>query len=1318
MGEVHQETRCGTIGRGPTPRGWAIGAGGVAAILAVVCMLALASTASALEGIAGYFGSSFQGTLGGQLDNPAGVAVNERTGDVYVADSANNRVEEFSASGALIRAWGHLVGGTLGKNNEIQPHQSGVCEAVALCEAAIASPEIGGMSDPQGVAVNQATGDVYVSDEGNLRVDEFNEDGQFIRAWGAGVVASGPDRVIQDAQQTVTVDASGGTFTLTFGGDTTAPAIAHDAPPAGTGSVQKALEGLASIGAGNVSVGGEGGGPYTVTFRGALANTDVPTMTANGSGLTGPGAGVSVATVTVGGGAAEVCTTGESCQAGVSASSGGAFAATFDGYLAVAPAGAPDAGDMIVADPGNARVQEFSATGEFVRAFGGDVNRTASEESGASVSERDLCTAVSGDLCQAGIPGAQVGEFAAGTPTRVAVDSSGAIYTVESSAGFRVQKLTPAGGGLAPSVFAAPSLSGGEAADGPSDVAVVPATNEVYVVRGYPEGAGKPPAPLAERRVLRFSSAGTLQEAGLVDEAIGSVNGLAADPASGRLYVSSATLGQRVYILEDIPTPAGPPFSSCPNEGLREESNLDPFTEKPEKPYSTELPDCRSYEQVTPSNTNGYKALNTVEVSEDGSRVIDRSLGIFSGAETGPFFGYAYQFDRTPSGWTTTPLDPSASRFPQQEYYDESPITGATLWELHPASESLPGQKDIYVRAPDGTLSEVGPMLPPSAPVAAESPFVVGESADFSHVFFGANKEEKFGELWPFDTSDRDTQGGSLYEYTGTGNTEPELVGVQGGRGSDALVSRCGISLGYKGGVYNAVSASGETVFFTAAATGCESGEPSEPEQLYARLSREKTLDISEPALPAGESCTGVCAQYRNEEGGHHRLPGGFDGASEDGSKVFFKTEQPLLNGDEDEGNDLYMAEIEGAGRSAAISRLVQVSHDPNAGQPAEVQGVARISEDGSHVYFVAKGVLSSEANGLGQTAKLGEDNLYVYDVSTLRTTFIATLSPSDSADWTEVNGPVQATSDGDFLAFQSVADLTMEGSETTLQVYRYDAPTGALQRVSIGQEGSYECPETGKQEAGFNCDGATGTMEISSLLGANNGRESRTIGGKAISADGSYVFFTSTDGLTPGAENEKQIDSEGAKARNVYEWEADGAGSCRLLTGCVSLLSDGHDVSHENGDSLVEFSGSSASGADAFLLSTVALSPGDKNLAVSLYDARTGGGFPAPVQPGSCVGEGCQPGEGSPGPAQPAVGSQAFAGPGVLAPALTPVVRGTPAKPLTRAQELGRALKACRAKKASKRRRVRCEAVARKRYGPRPKARAKGSNSDRGAGR
>lgn len=79
--------------------------------------------------------------------------------------------------------------------------------------------------------------------------------------------------------QTVTITGTptGGTFTLTFRGQTTA-AIAYNAAAS---AVEDALEALASIGNGNVRVtGGPGPGtPYVVTFINSLGHADVDVMT-------------------------------------------------------------------------------------------------------------------------------------------------------------------------------------------------------------------------------------------------------------------------------------------------------------------------------------------------------------------------------------------------------------------------------------------------------------------------------------------------------------------------------------------------------------------------------------------------------------------------------------------------------------------------------------------------------------------------------------------------------------------------------------------------------------------------------------------------------------------------------------------------------------------------------------------------------------------------------------------------------------------------------------------------------------------------------
>ncbi len=85
--------------------------------------------------------------------------------------------------------------------------------------------------------------------------------------------------------QSVKVNASGGTFTLTFDGQTTG----NIAVGANAATVQTALEALSNIAPGDVAVSGAGtnADPYQVTFQGAYAATNVPQMTGGVGGLTG-----------------------------------------------------------------------------------------------------------------------------------------------------------------------------------------------------------------------------------------------------------------------------------------------------------------------------------------------------------------------------------------------------------------------------------------------------------------------------------------------------------------------------------------------------------------------------------------------------------------------------------------------------------------------------------------------------------------------------------------------------------------------------------------------------------------------------------------------------------------------------------------------------------------------------------------------------------------------------------------------------------------------------------------------------------------------
>lgn len=123
-------------------------------------------------------------------------------------------------------------------------------------------------------------------------------------------------------QQTVTITGgpTGGTFTLTYSGQTTA-GIAYNANAA---AVQSALEGLSNINPGDVSV--TGSGPYVVTFTGALGNGAQSVMTASGASLTGgtsPSVGVAHTTTGV----------APTQNIVVTGSAGGPYTATFQNVL-------------------------------------------------------------------------------------------------------------------------------------------------------------------------------------------------------------------------------------------------------------------------------------------------------------------------------------------------------------------------------------------------------------------------------------------------------------------------------------------------------------------------------------------------------------------------------------------------------------------------------------------------------------------------------------------------------------------------------------------------------------------------------------------------------------------------------------------------------------------------------------------------------------------------------------------------------------------------------------------------------------------------
>lgn len=130
----------------------------------------------------------------------------------------------------------------------------------------------------------------YPSGDHYTCVDEnpVNDTTDYVTSWLIVVeeTVKGASPSTNEVQTITLTGATDGTFRLTFGANTTAP-LAYNISAA---DLQTALEGLTSIGAGNVGVAGDAGGPYTVTFQGALAATDVAMLVASQTDLWNYGA--------------------------------------------------------------------------------------------------------------------------------------------------------------------------------------------------------------------------------------------------------------------------------------------------------------------------------------------------------------------------------------------------------------------------------------------------------------------------------------------------------------------------------------------------------------------------------------------------------------------------------------------------------------------------------------------------------------------------------------------------------------------------------------------------------------------------------------------------------------------------------------------------------------------------------------------------------------------------------------------------------------------------------------------------------------------
>jgi DNA-binding beta-propeller fold protein YncE len=111
----------------------------------------------------------------------------DRQGNLYVVDGLNNAIQKFDSSGQLLMEWGTAGQGD-GEFNFIMPNVGGTAGAIAV--------------DP--------SGNIYVADWGNSRIQKFDSDGQFLAKWGTR--GSGDGQFLSLAS--ITVDREGYVYIL------------------------------------------------------------------------------------------------------------------------------------------------------------------------------------------------------------------------------------------------------------------------------------------------------------------------------------------------------------------------------------------------------------------------------------------------------------------------------------------------------------------------------------------------------------------------------------------------------------------------------------------------------------------------------------------------------------------------------------------------------------------------------------------------------------------------------------------------------------------------------------------------------------------------------------------------------------------------------------------------------------------------------------------------------------------------------------------------------------------------------------------------
>jgi DNA-binding beta-propeller fold protein YncE len=1289
---------------------------------ALACLCALAGTlalgaVSASAALPTSFGERNEEGGAGQFFEPRGVAVDQTSGNAYLADTGDNRVDEFGPEGEFVRAWGW------GVTNGASEFQT----CTTACRPGLTGSGVGQFSGVQGVAVD-GNGDVYVVDSENHRVEKFGPDGKFLLMFGKGVNVTSTGDVCEGKPGE---ECGPGQQGLEPGELFFSPSIAVD--PSGTvyvgdyGRVEEFSEAGEFVGQFPVAEG------VPVGSLAANASKEVYLVYLTGFGVTGVHRYDTFGNET-----------GDSLDA-----EGSPQAVTLgrNGEVFV------DNGSDEAPEP---HLFEYDSAGNELASF--DSGREGGSRGIAFRNAVDRVYVLSMEAVHLLAPPAP-GPVVAGESVSELLPGSATLDALVNPEGNETSYRFEYGTSEAYANSTQTSvLSGAPFED---QHAAAPVT-------------GLQPSTLYHFRVVASDSLGrttfgqdeefTTPPPVLIDsESVSQVT-----PESAQLHVTlnpqgSATEYSFEYGLTSAYGERAPVPDASAGEGIGDVSpsvavehltpgsvyhyrvvahNVFGTVSGPDQTFTTQtanapisLADHRRWEMVSPPEKSGVslEALpeegGLTESSESGDALTYIARGALNQEAPGSRSAAFSQLlaRRGAAGWSTqditTPHDQTAGLLASEraEYRSFSPDLSTGVVEPEGATRLSPAasERTPYRREQDG---EYVPLVTASN-VPAGTKFggeeiraehfargveVAGASPDAGAVAIAAPlaltsdfaQPEAEGEEIRSLYSARNGKLSLVSWLPGTGETPHEtpaaLTGLQAelGRSGREQIIRHAISQDGNRFVYTLVGASGSQ------------------KHLFSReMSLEKSTQLD--MLETGTSGPGANVLFQD--------------ASADGRVVFFTDEERLTANATGSASvssaDLYECEIPevASGVPCAPRNLtVPLVH----GERADVRGdVVGTDERGDAVYFVADGRLTSDAAhgdcGRHEPAESAVCNLYVYDRGSDSVRLVAVLSGSDAADWGETGGSSPLSShtarvspNGRYMAFMSERSLT--GYDNTdassgvpdQEVYEYDAVKGTLRCAS--------CNPTGARPHGaFEPGGYPGLLvdrtrafprtwlaamvpdwtRATSFVAPyqaryllNNGR----------------LFFNSSDALVPQDVNGQW---------DVYELEPHGIGSCGEEAGCVAMMSSGRSTEET---AFLDGSGTGPAGEegeDVFFLTEDKLSPRDIDELLDVYDAHTCS-LASPcvdesvARTGSCATiESCRSSGGT--------------HEGILVPPPTSALSGagnvpaSPAKPAakppTRAQKLAKALNACK-KDKNKKKRAACVKRANKLYGTAKKKAHKGA--------